>query len=361
MCIARASERMMIPKENYYSQAVFEREMQGLFMGGFQFAALTSELSIDGDFVTFEHSGNAVVVQNMGGEIKAFDNHCESSRSKLQREERGNGPLSCLCHGCTFDAHGMPVPAMGGGLPAPLRPYRVEVRGLFVFVARPGTSADLDLQLGRFRDILLDLSQHIGLETHYSNVPHAANWKLLVENVIECDHCSVVHQKTFVPYGFGKAPLEDLVLDGAHSSCHFPRQDAANEDFMRRSLAHLNGRSLAHRSYYHIYLFPDLFVSSSQGMSFYVGQMLPISAQETVLRVRYFEPKMNWKSWHRRRQDQVNVETVEVGLGLLQEDRLILENIQKVMRLSRRPGVLGSEEVRIAAFADRYVQMMGHC
>jgi len=369
MGIARLSETMMIPKENYYSQAVFEREMQTLFTGGFQFAALTTELANDLDFVTFEHRGSAIVVQNFGGDIRAFENRCQSPLSRLQREERGNGPLSCFCHGCTFDSDGMPVraadmagvPQQSDTLPAPLRPYRVEVRGLFVFVARADTNADLDLQLGSFRDTLLDLSQHIGLETHYSNIPHAANWKLLVENVIECDHCSVVHQKTFVPYGFGKAPLEDLVLEGAHSSCHFPRQDAANEDFMRRSLSHLNGRSLAHRSYYHIYLFPDLFVSSSQGMSFYVGQMLPISPEETVLRVRYFEPKMNWKSWHRTRQDQVNVETVEVGLGLLQEDRLILENIQKVMRLSRRPGVLGSEEVRIAAFADQYVQMMGHC
>jgi hypothetical protein len=80
-----------------------------------------------------------------------------------------------------------------------------------------------------------------------------------------------------------------------------------------------------------------------------------------MLRVRYFEPKMNWKSWHRARQDQVNVETVEVGLGLLQEDQIILENIQKVMRLSSRPGVLGKEEVRIAAFAERYQNVMESC
>jgi hypothetical protein len=50
-----------------------------------------------------------------------------------------------------------------------------------------------------------------------------------------------------------------------------------------------------------------------------------------------------------------------VGLGLLQEDQIILENIQKVMRLSSRPGVLGKEEVRIAAFAERYQNVMESC
>jgi phenylpropionate dioxygenase-like ring-hydroxylating dioxygenase large terminal subunit len=303
--------------------------------------------------VCVEHAGANIVVRNFGGEIRAFANRCSAGAGRLQRRERGNGRLTCLCHGWTFDADGR-----ASADAPPLDRLAVEACGIFLFVSAASEPPSLAAQLGRFNEVLLDLSEHIGLETHFEDMLHKANWKLLVENVIECDHCSTVHQKTFLPYGFGRAPLEDLVIDGDHSSCHFPRLDAANEDFMRRSLSHLNGRSLSHRSYYHIYLYPGLFVSSSQGMSFYVGQLLPLSPEETLLRIRYFEPKMNWKSWHRTRQDQVNLETVEVGLGLLQEDKLILENIQKVMRLSNRPGVLGREEARIAAFAQRYTQTM---
>jgi phenylpropionate dioxygenase-like ring-hydroxylating dioxygenase large terminal subunit len=348
----------MIPKENYYSEAIFNREMQCIFGRGFQLAALTTELEKDGDFVTLSYAGTSLFVQNFGGEIKAFENRCcASAMVLLHREERGNGAPKCLCHGWKFDKNG---DAGDGDTFVSLTGYEVEICGIFVFVAR-SISPNLRAQLGSFYDTLTELSSHIGLETHYSNIQHHANWKLLVENVIECDHCSTVHQKTFIPYGFGKAPLEDLIIDGDHSSCHFPRLEAANEDFMRRSLSHLNGRTFSHRSYYHIHIFPGLFVSSSQGMSFYVGQLLPICPEETMLRVRYFEPKMNWKSWHRARQDQVNVETVEVGLGLLQEDQIILENIQKVMRLSSRPGVLGKEEVRIAAFAERYQNVMESC
>jgi phenylpropionate dioxygenase-like ring-hydroxylating dioxygenase large terminal subunit len=357
----------MIPKENYHSRAIFEKEMQSLFNRGYQFAALTTELANDRDFVCLDYFGTSVVVQNFKGEIRAFQNVCAHRFNRIQTEERGNRALTCMYHGWTYDETGFPagmpkrsqfVCPKGDNSALYLTRYDVAICGIFVFVARAPATGDLKTQLGSFYDVLSDISQHIGNETHYSNIPHKANWKLIVENVIECYHCPTVHQATFMHYGFGKAAMEDLVIDGSHSSCHFPREEAVNEDLMRRGLSHLNGRSLKHRSYHHIYVFPNLFVSSTQGTSFFVGQLLPVSEEETLLRIRYFEPKMEWKPWYRSRQDLVNVETVDVGLRLVAEDRQILENIQRGMRLSDRPGVLGEDEVRIAAFAKRYNELM---
>jgi phenylpropionate dioxygenase-like ring-hydroxylating dioxygenase large terminal subunit len=357
----------MIPKENYYSRSVFEKEMEALFNGGYQFAALTTELANDRDFVCLDYFGTAIVVQNFKGKIKAFQNVCAHRFNRIQTEERGNRALTCMYHGWTYDETGFPsgmpkraqyVSETGDNAALCLTRYDVAICGIFVFVVRAPSKADLKTQLGSFYEVLEGLSEHIGLETHYSNVPHKANWKLIVENVIECYHCPTVHQETFMFYGFGKAPMQDLVIDGSHSSCHFPREEAVNEDLMRRGLSHLNGRSLKHRSYYHIHVFPNLFVSSTQGTSFFVGQLLPVSEEETLLRIRYFEPKMEWKSWYRTRQDRINVETVDVGLRLVEEDRSILENIQRGMRLSDRPGALGADEVRIAAFAKQYNEMM---
>jgi phenylpropionate dioxygenase-like ring-hydroxylating dioxygenase large terminal subunit len=357
----------MIPKENYHSRPVFEREIRTLFQAGFQFAALTTELANDRDFVCVDYFGTAIVVQNFKGKIKAFQNVCAHRFNRIQTEERGNRALTCMYHGWTYDETGFPagmpkraqfLSQDGDNAALCLTRYEVEICGIFVFVAPVPVKTDLRSQLGKFYEVLEELSQHIGHETHYSNVPHKANWKLIVENVIECYHCPTVHQDTFMFYGFGKAEMQDLVIDGSHSSCHFPREEAVNEDLMRRGLSHLNGRSLKHRSYYHIYVFPNLFVSSTQGTSFFVGQLLPVSEEETMLRIRYFEPKMEWKPWYRTRQDLINVETVEVGLRLVEEDRSILENIQKGMRLSDRPGILGDDEVRIAAFAKQYKDMM---
>ena len=357
----------MIPKENYYSPAVFEQELRTLFRKNFQFAAVTTELANDRDYVCVDYAGTAIVVQNFKGKIKAFQNVCTHRFNRIQPDERGNRLMTCMYHGWTFDETGYPVGLpkrsqfVAEGMRDPslcLTQYKVEVCGIFVFVAPANSGADLKTQLGGFYDVLLDLSQHIGNETHFSHISHRANWKLLVENVIECYHCSTVHQKTFIPYGFGKAEMQDLVVDGSHSSCHWPREKGANEDLMRRGLSHLNGRSLKHETYHHIYLFPNMFVSSTQGTSFFVGQLLPMSEDHTILRIRYFEPKMEWKSWYRTRQDLVNIETVEVGLQLIEEDRHLLENVQRGMLLSERPGVLGADEVRITAFAKGYERMM---
>jgi len=357
----------MIPKQNYYSRDVFEREMNVLFNRGYQLAALTTELNEDRDFVCLDYYGTAIVVQNFKGTIKAFQNVCAHRFNRIQTEERGNRALTCMYHGWTYDADGFPA-----GLPKRaqfisrcadmedlrLTRYKVEICGIFVFVAPQSADVDLRNQLGAFYDTLVELSKHIGRETHYSNVPHKANWKLIVENVVECYHCSTVHQNTFIRYGFGRAEMQDLVIEGANSGCHWPREDAVNEDLLRRGLSHLNGRSLKHRSYHHVFLFPNMFVSSTQGTSFFVGQLLPVSEEETILRIRYFEPRIELKPWQRTRQDAVNVDTVNVGLQLVEEDRHILENIQRGMRLSDRPGILGADEVRIAAFADRYNALM---
>jgi len=357
----------MIPKQNYHSPDIFKAEMSTLFNRGYQFAALTTELENDRDFVCLDYSSTAIVVQNFKGEIKAFQNVCAHRFNRIQTEERGNRALTCMYHGWTYDAEGSPV-----GLPKRaqftsrcanlddlrLTRYKVEICGIFVFVAAESAEGDLREQLGTFYDTLVELSQHIGRETHYANVPHKANWKLIVENVLECYHCSTVHQDTFIRYGFGRADMQDLVIEGANSGCHWPREDAVNEDLLRRGLSHLNGRSLKHRSYYHVFLFPNMFVSSTQGTSFFVGQLLPVSEEETILRIRYFEPKIELKPWQRTRQDAVNVDTVNVGLQLVAEDRHILESIQRGMRLSDRPGILGADEVRIAAFAERYNALM---
>jgi phenylpropionate dioxygenase-like ring-hydroxylating dioxygenase large terminal subunit len=347
---------------------VFERELQTLFKSGFQFAALTSELATTGIMSAWIIPARRSSFRTSRARSRRFQNVCAHRFNRIQPDQRGNRPMTCAYHAWTYDETGFPVGLpkrgqfMAQGERDPrlcLKRYDVEICGIFVFVAPADSGADLRGQLGSFYDMLIELSQHIGNETHFSDIVHQANWKLIVENVIECYHCSTVHQNTFIRYGFGKADMQDLVMEGSHSSCHWPREEAVNEDLMRRGLSHLNGRSLKHRTYHHIYLFPNMFVSSTQGTSFFVGQLLPISEEQTILRVRYFEPKMEWKPWYRSRQDLVNVETVDVGLQLIAEDKQILENIQRSMALTDRPGIIGADEVRIEGFWKHYEQVMG--
>ncbi len=266
----------MIQKENYYSDAILEQEIARLFRSGFQFAGFLHELANDRDFVCVDFLGTTVVVQNFKGAIKAFENVCTHRFNRIQTEDRGNGPLRCRYHGWTFDASGFPVglpkrdqflAADGSNAAALCLPeYRVESCGSFVFFTRADNAQTLADYLGDYARVLEELSRHIGAETHFGHIPHAANWKLLVENVLECYHCAIVHPETFVTgLGVGLKPIEQIEFSSLHSSSHFPRSETKRENLRKKLLAHLDAREFAHDSFFHIYIFPNLFISSTEG------------------------------------------------------------------------------------------------
>lgn len=357
----------MIPRSAYYEPAVLDDELSRLFSGQYQFAALTTELENDRDFVCVDHQGASVVVQNFKGELRAFLNVCTHRFSPLQTEERGNRVLTCRYHGWSFDKTGYPV-----GMPKResfafdddreklcLTRYHVETCGKFVFFRRGGGDETLRDYLGGFYDLLETIGGYFGPEIDYGTTPHAANWKLLVENVLECYHCSVVHPVTFgKTLGIGRAPIADVKVDGPHSSSHFPKTEIKDEKRRQKALAYLDRREFVHSSFFHIYIFPNLFISSAEGVSFYVGHALPTSAAETQLRFRLFGPRLELTRGQKATQDFVDQNSGTLGRAVIEEDRVILEAVQRGVRLADKDGVIGRDEVRIAEFVTAYETLM---
>src|SRR5690606_24925094 len=101
-----------------------------------------------------------------------------------------------------------------------------------------------------------------------------------------------VHPDTFITgLGVGRKPISNVEMSAqGHSSSHFPRTPIKRESLRKRIISHLDGRGFIHDSFYHIHIFPNLFISSTEGTSFYVGHAVPLSADQTSLRVRFFEP-----------------------------------------------------------------------
>lgn len=360
----------MIAKNAFLDEDVLSQESTALFMSGFVFAGLATELAADRDFVTVDMAGAAIVVQNFKGELRAFQNVCAHQFAKVQFDVRGNRPLMCRYHGWNYDASGYPF-----GIPKrseyklddvdtkclSLKAYRVERCGIFVFICEVDCAFDLPTWLGSFNQTLADLSQHIGPEYKFAEIPHRANWKLLVENVLDNYHCATLHPTTFLADGFCKNPPEQVVIDGPHSSFHVPRTPVAREEqerLRRRFLSHLSGRTLTHDSYFHIFIFPNLFVASTEGTTFFVGQALPATAGLTNLRLRYLEPA-GLPARSRGRQDMVNQTYSENGLKIIvEEDLPVLETVQQGLAISDRPGFIGDGEVRIRAWRESYTLSM---
>jgi choline monooxygenase len=360
----------MIAKAAFLDEDMLRHETVALFANSFTFAGLMSELANERDFVTVDQAGTAIVVQNFKGELCAFQNICAHQFAKVQSEARGNRPLMCRYHGWNYDASGYPF-----GIPKKseykledvareclsLKPYRVEVCGLFVFICEVDCPFDLRAYLGKFWDTLKELSRHIGPEYKFAEIPHAANWKLLVENVLDNYHCATLHPQTFLADGFCRTPPEQIMVDGPHSSFHVPRTPTGKEEqekLRRRFLSHLAGRSLIHDSYFHIFIFPNLFIASTEGTTFFVGQALPQAAGRTNLRIRYLEPS-GLPARSRGRQDMVNQMYSENGLKIIvEEDLPVLETVQQGLAISEKPGFIGEGEVRIRVWRASYQRAM---
>lgn len=356
----------MLPCRNYFHAEVLEGELDALFEPVWQFGAVTAELAGDRDFVCLDYKGTSAVLQNFQGEIRAFANVCSHRFNRIQPGERGNRPLMCGYHGWSFDVTGFPrgMPRRDGFTLDDrerlcLTRYEVETCGIFVFFRKRGDGLSLRDYLGEFYPLLETIGSYFGPQIDSGTTPHAANWKLLVENVLECYHCSVVHQDTFVKtLGVGKAGIEQERFDGPHSSSHFPRTPTMAEGRRQKALAYLDAREFAHDSFFHVYIFPNLFISSTQGLSFYIGHALPLSATKTDLRFRLFEPRLDLTRAQRSSQDLINRSGKALGRAIIDEDRTILENVQRGVELSEKPGVIGREEVRIAAFMQAYEHLM---
>lgn len=357
----------MIPITQYFDPAALDGELAALFQKGWQFIAMSDELAQDQDFVCIDMPGTAIVVQNFGGELRAFRNVCPHRLNLIQTEERGNRPLVCRYHGWAFDIAGRPkslpprqsFAASSDDRRVCLERFHVETCGRFVFVSMEASPLPLAEYLGGFARVLKDLSDAMGPLTDCDKIVHKANWKLLVENVLECYHCGYVHPETFVKgLGIGKKPITDVQIELGHSSSHFPKSPTVRDALKARAVAHLADRAFAHASFFHVYVFPNLFISSSEGTSFYVGHAVPASAGETQLRTRFFAPGVLLDGRARGRQELINRQAATLGKEVINEDKAILEAVQRGMAAANRSYLLGADEVRIEAFAAAYCERM---
>lgn len=359
----------MIPITDYSDSVVFDRELSALFENGWQFIAMSDELSQDKDFVCIELPGTAIVVQNFGGKLRAFRNVCPHRLNLIQTEDHGNRPLVCRYHGWAFDEAGMtrslpPRQRFSAGNDSRklcLERFHVESCGRFVFFSMEASPPPLSEYLGEFVNVLENLSRAMGSLTDYDTIDHNANWKLLVENVLECYHCGYVHSETFVKgLGIGKKPITDVQISLGHSSAHFPKSPTARDGLKARAVAHLSHRDFAHESFFHVHIFPNLFISSTEGTAFYVGHAVPVSAVKTRLRTRFLAPGVELDGRAQMRQDLMNAQAAILGKKVINEDKAILETVQRGIAAARQAPSLGLDEVRIEAFATTYCERMGN-
>jgi phenylpropionate dioxygenase-like ring-hydroxylating dioxygenase large terminal subunit len=199
----------LLPRDRYLDPDVFEQEYARVFSRQWLFVGHRSQLVEPGAYLVEELLGESVVVIRTGtGELRAFLNVCRHRGHRVCDGPSGTVQrFVCPYHRWTYaltgELLGAPASPDGDGIDyRELSLYDVHVTDFagFLFVclgeSRPaelgGELAALTPGIERFR--LGGLR-----EAHRQSYHLRVNWKVLLENYLECHHCPSSHPELSGP------------------------------------------------------------------------------------------------------------------------------------------------------------------
>lgn len=202
-----------LAQDFYVSPALFEAEIERFLAAHWIAAGHSSELSRGGDYFVFEVMGNSLIVtRSADGEIHALHNVCRHRGARLCEDKQGRASvLACRYHGWSYHLDGrlaawrhMPEGLDRGDYA--LRRCGVAIfQGVILISLDPQRASDpqrmLSHTLRHWERYDLANCKVAATQTYKM----AANWKLAIENNLECYHCMPRHPQYTAANAFVRA------------------------------------------------------------------------------------------------------------------------------------------------------------
>lgn len=342
-----------LPADWYSDPAVYALERDRIFSGAWHYAGPAEWIAEPGCFFAAQVAHVPVaVVRGSDGELRGFVNVCRHRGHIVLQGEGCRETLQCPYHAWTYNLDGSlrraPRSEREPGFdPAGLSllPVSVGTWGPFVFVNPDHDAGPLEDALGKLPSIVgqsgLDLNA-VRFHSHHE-WPIAANWKVVMENYLECYHCPTAHP------GFSKvvdvnpdaytlsvhptfssqvAPVRASALAGNGSAPYVPRGDVAQAQFH--------------------FLFPATTANIAPGFpNISLERWIPDGQRRTVEVTDYFfDPETSTGeikellAWDNQvgEEDTSLVESVQRGLdsGAVPQGRLMPQSEQLIADFQRR-------------------------
>ena len=189
-----------LPQPFYCDAGVFREDRKKVIDPLWHLAGHAAAIPEAGDWFLFRICGEEiVVVRDAGGAVRAHYNVCRHRGSRICTEALGNSKaFVCPYHAWTYRLDGTLRAArlMPAGFRREdhgLHPCRVrELHGL-IFVSLADEPVPFDTAVAPFREYLRFHGIRTAAIARSLVLPTKANWKLVVENFIECYHCIPAH------------------------------------------------------------------------------------------------------------------------------------------------------------------------
>ncbi|MBX2825910.1 MAG: aromatic ring-hydroxylating dioxygenase subunit alpha [Gammaproteobacteria bacterium] len=196
-----------MPARFYTSADLYDQEKEAIFYKTWHYAGHISQVSEPGSYFTTRiHEQNLFVARGRDNQLHAFYNVCAHRGHELLQGTGKKNVITCPYHAWAYDFDGKLLSARNSENVAgfnrcefSLKPVKLEVFCGMVMV-------NLDPEAPPFTEQFAGLEEEI---RHYlpavdslafaqrDSYDVAANWKILVDNFLECYHCHTAH-KDFV-------------------------------------------------------------------------------------------------------------------------------------------------------------------
>jgi len=341
-----------LPYDWYADSAVLRLEQERIFARSWQYAARLDQVAEPAQLTAaWVGSLPILLARARDGELRGFVNICRHRGHLLCDGDARRETIQCPYHAWTYGLDGelrsapradrepeLDTSALG------LVPVSVDAFGPFVFVNPDPHAAPLADSLGELPELLaadgVDVDA-LRFHARAESDEYACNWKLCVENYLECYHCAVAHPSLakaldVSPDAYGLEARGRLA-----SQFGPPRPDG--------SYAH----GEVARGQFHL-LFPSTVVNVMPGKAnLSIGPVVPRGPERTYRFLDYFvgpDVDDEWLAEYLALDDRVGA-----------EDRALVESVQRgVASGGLEAGTLLPEsEQLIAWFQSLVVDALG--
>ena len=339
-----------LPYEWYADPMVLRLEQQRIFARSWQYAARVDQVAEPGQ-LTSAHAGSLPVVlaRARDGELRGFVNVCRHRGHVLCDGDARREAIQCPYHAWTYGLDGQlrnaPRADREPGFDRSvlgLVPVSVDTWGPFVFVNPDVDAEPLAEYLGGLPTLLaaggLDVDA-LRFHARAESAEYACNWKVAVENFLECYHCSVAHPTLakaldVSPDAYG------LEADGWLASQFGPPRNGGGGVY--------DADGEVQRGQFHL-LFPGTVVNVMPGKpNLSIGPVVPRGAERTYRFLDYFvgpDVDEGWLADYLALDEQVGA-----------EDRVLVENVQRgIASGGLEAGTLMPESERLIAHFQAHV------
>ena len=190
----------------YLDREIYEQEKIKILYRNWHYAGHASQVANSGDYLTLEIGDeNLIVIRGDDGELKGFFNVCRHRAHKLLEDEGNVGSITCPYHAWNYSIDGRLRHARNSDKMADfnksefcLSSYQVTTFCDFIFVNLDNSAPPLNHLADGFEE---DLRQRVPFLDKLKPVPNDkgrpstinANWKVVIDNYLECYHCTKAH------------------------------------------------------------------------------------------------------------------------------------------------------------------------